>query len=189
MAMIKCEECGKAISTQADACPSCGAKVKRTSMVVKIALGVVVLVVVSMFMGQSEREAAKQAKAEAEAARAATLTPEQKAAEAEATAKAQAEKAEQDKKREAAWRMAQGMAALIRKSANDPGSIEFSEAGYTDEGAVLLEFRGKNRFNATIINYAVATKDGKVATGSMDKIAATWNKHIAGKTLYPLPRP
>lgn len=42
MAMIKCKECGSDISNKADACPKCGAKPKKTSLLVKIILGSIV---------------------------------------------------------------------------------------------------------------------------------------------------
>lgn len=48
MAMTKCKECGKEISTKAAACPACGAKIVRTSgcaMVAAVAVGGVFLIV------------------------------------------------------------------------------------------------------------------------------------------------
>lgn len=43
MALIKCRECGNLVSTQAKACPSCGAKPKaKTSMVTWLVLAVIV---------------------------------------------------------------------------------------------------------------------------------------------------
>lgn len=42
MAIIKCRECGKEISTQADKCPHCGAKRKKIKLWLWIPLGLVV---------------------------------------------------------------------------------------------------------------------------------------------------
>lgn len=185
MALVQCKECKAQISSSAKSCPQCGAKVKRTTMFTKVVGGFFALVIaVAIFqnIGADQRRA-EQAKAEA--ARVASLTPEQKKAEAEAAAAKAAKKKVEDE----AWARAQALADVVRKSANDPHSIEFSDAGYTDAGAVFLEFRGKNAFNATILNYAVATKDGKVAVGSKDKIATLWNANIANRTLYGLPKP
>ena len=38
MALINCRECGKEVSTEAKACPHCGAKVPRESAFAKVAL-------------------------------------------------------------------------------------------------------------------------------------------------------
>ena len=87
------------------------------------------------------------------------------------------------------WVKAQRLAAAVRKAANDPGSIKIEEAFYTDAGAIALEYRGKNSFGAMILNRAVMTPDGKVAAGSDSTIATLWNRHIANKTTYSLPKP
>ncbi|MCH7338182.1 FmdB family zinc ribbon protein [Acinetobacter higginsii] len=52
MALINCKECGGQVSTQAKACPSCGAKVKKpTSVVTWIFLGFVVFGVLAALFG------------------------------------------------------------------------------------------------------------------------------------------
>src|SRR5262245_30296663 len=47
MAMVLCKECGKERSSSADACPHCGAKVKKTSAFTWL----VVVILVLMFIG------------------------------------------------------------------------------------------------------------------------------------------
>lgn len=47
MAMRTCKECGGGLSTKADACPKCGAKIRRTSVAAWGCLVIVALVVVS----------------------------------------------------------------------------------------------------------------------------------------------
>lgn len=185
MALTKCQECGAEVSTKAGACPKCGAKQRRTNAVTKIvgtifALGVVVAVISSV-----TRENEAQKKAAEEATRVAALTPEQRQREADA------KKAEDANKRFAdqMFLKAQLAAQAVRKSANDPASIQFAEAGYTDEGTVYLIYRGKNAFNATILNRAILTADGKAASGSDAQTAALWNRYIAGKPVHPLPKP
>jgi hypothetical protein len=42
MALMKCRECGKEISTQASACPQCGAKVPHTKWWLWVPLGLLV---------------------------------------------------------------------------------------------------------------------------------------------------
>ncbi|ENX60732.1 conserved hypothetical protein [Acinetobacter proteolyticus] len=52
MALINCKECGVQVSTQAKACPSCGAKVKKpTSVLTWIILGLVVFGVFGAMLG------------------------------------------------------------------------------------------------------------------------------------------
>lgn len=99
MALTKCSECGHEISKTASACPSCGAKVKRTSFVTKLVLGLIVLGVIGSILSEREseqRRSEEAAQAAREQARLAALTPEQRAAEekrraAEAAAKKEAE--------------------------------------------------------------------------------------------------
>jgi len=63
MALTTCSECKAQISTQADACPSCGAKVPRTSSVAKtlaglLALGAVLAIIGAMSGGDDTRPSA-----------------------------------------------------------------------------------------------------------------------------------
>lgn len=51
MAMTTCKECGGELSTKAEACPKCGAKVQRTSVAAWGCLAIVAFVVVSAAIG------------------------------------------------------------------------------------------------------------------------------------------
>lgn len=99
MALIKCSECEREVSTEAKTCPGCGAKVKLpkkpTSPLLKWSLGV--LVVGGIAMGQFNKSEQRAAE-EAEQKRVATLTPEQRDAEYQAKLKAAAKLAEEAKK-------------------------------------------------------------------------------------------
>ncbi len=68
MALIKCHECGKEVSTEAAKCPNCGAKVKKpTSLATKLLLGVLGLgVVAAMLGGEPSTPAATQTATPAE---------------------------------------------------------------------------------------------------------------------------
>lgn len=46
MAIIKCKECGNDVSDIAEACPKCGAKVKKSSVIMKVLGGFVALVII-----------------------------------------------------------------------------------------------------------------------------------------------
>ena len=85
MALTKCAECGHQISSEAVTCPSCGAKVKRTTLFTKIVGGFfaiwVLLTVIGQFTAETERVAQTNEEAAAqlaEQARLAAMTPEQR---------------------------------------------------------------------------------------------------------------
>jgi DNA-directed RNA polymerase subunit RPC12/RpoP len=67
MALIKCAECGGEVSTEAIACPKCGAKPKRKSAVVKYGGGFIaamfVLAVVATMMGGNSTKTREEPKA------------------------------------------------------------------------------------------------------------------------------
>jgi len=50
MAMKKCKECGNQVSTKAKSCPNCGAKVKKTSIIMKIFLFFIVFTFLMPFI-------------------------------------------------------------------------------------------------------------------------------------------
>jgi hypothetical protein len=54
MAMTRCKECGTEISTKAEACPKCGAKVARTSMAALGGLAIIAFIVISVAIGVSD---------------------------------------------------------------------------------------------------------------------------------------
>src|SRR5947207_303 len=107
------------------------------------------------------------------------------AAEAKPASPALTKAISKDDRHEAAFQNALArsmlLGSLIRKSANDPKSIEFADAFYTDAGAVGLEYRGKNAFGALVMNKAVMAPDGKTASGAGGEVTALWNRHIANK--------
>jgi hypothetical protein len=55
MALIKCKECQKEVSSSAVSCPHCGAKVPHGSFAKVLLIGFGILVLVSMFMGSLAR--------------------------------------------------------------------------------------------------------------------------------------
>ena len=138
MALMKCAECGKDVSTKAKACPSCGAKPKKpTSKVLLALLGVIFVGSAGFanFASKDEREAAKLA-TEREVTRVAALTPGQKAKEAgekAEQAKEEAARKATDEQAKAAFETRQkdiGMAEVTcsiyaEKRAHDPGSMDW----------------------------------------------------------------
>ena len=55
MALIKCKECHKEVSSSAVACPHCGAKVPRTSVLKVLIIGFGILVLIGMMTGSLAR--------------------------------------------------------------------------------------------------------------------------------------
>lgn len=95
---------------------------------------------------------------------------------------AQPPKAPSDPVREAAFQKAVKMMRVIKADANDPDSIEVADAFYTPDGTVVVKYRGRNAFNAKIINIAIWSGDGtQAANGTMREVAPIWNKYVAHK--------
>lgn len=63
MAMTKCKECGKDISTKADACPNCGAKQVRTSGCAKVVLVLLGLVLFGSLLNQCGQDSSSSSSA------------------------------------------------------------------------------------------------------------------------------
>lgn len=141
MALTKCAECGNEVSTQAKACPKCGAKnkPKRSYRRVAILLGIgafVVAVVSNLATHETQK---------AEAARLASLTPAEIAAE-------QAKK-ELDGELFSAQNTCK---RLVERNLHDPKTAEFEDpwtywAEKNESGIyhVQVKVKAKNGFNAT----------------------------------------
>ena len=187
MALGTCRECGKQVSSEAASCPHCGVSqpVPRKPNVARgrlILLGLViigVLAIIGRFNAPSgDRPGDGEKQANPYDARAA----EEKPAGA-GLAKAIAPK---DDAREADFQRAILLVRAVKARMNDPSSLDVFEA-HASQTAVAIGYRGKNAFGALIMNYAVATKDGKATkSGSKQDVAMLWNKHIANRSLTDL---
>ncbi len=137
MALIKCHECGREMSSGARSCPHCGAKPRAPKKATsKLLLGLLALTVVGTVVISLQNRGANLQRREAESARVAQLSPEARANEA---ARKAAENAQQtaaavalEREREAqqAQRKDVGLAEVTcqmaaEKSANDPSSIQW----------------------------------------------------------------
>lgn len=142
MALTKCHECGNDVSTQAKACPKCGAKVKkprRTHGRLWILLGA--LLAVSIIVGNITTQTA----ADEEASRLAALNPEQRAAEIAR---------QKDESDLSSARFA--CRKFVEQSLHDPASAQFedpltypAEKSKKDIYRVQVRLSAKNGFNAT----------------------------------------
>jgi len=150
MALIKCPECGADVSENATVCPKCGEKMpKKTSLFTWM---VAALILIGVGISLTKPDAPPPPK----------KTPEQLAAEI---------------KREAEFQRVVRVAKLVKASAKNPASFTLTFAGLTNQGAICIEYRATNSFNAVVPgNYVVA---GATAGDS----PALWNKHCANQRL------
>lgn len=138
MALVKCKECGKEISSNAQACPGCGrSKGKPTSVVTWIVASIFAIGVVGAILNSGKSE-------EQEATRLAAMTPEQRASEAKA-------KADSDQLSSARYACKE----FVKRSLNDPDAAQFDDARTyftekqtADKFRVEVSVRAKNGFNA-----------------------------------------
>lgn len=161
MAMGKCRECGKEVSSEAKACPHCGAAkpIKQTSRTTIVIGGLFALIVFSM-VSQSVKKS-------------------DPAPEKPLTAE------EQEEKRLDTLRFntAVGAITAIKKSLKDPSSVEWANILVNDNAEVVcVEYRAKNSFGATVLEASAFVK------GVHSKSGDVWNKHCANKSLYDLKR-
>lgn len=160
MSLIKCHECGKEFSTDAKACPSCGAKRKKSVGIIGIVLAL--LFGVMLFKCTTSVEDSGRRAAEREAAK----TPEQKAAEAAARQK-------QDQRVTMALRVQK----LVREHAKNPASLKFEQLGISENADLACgTYRATNSFNAVVTGVVVVAPDGY----GFD--AKDWKKYCAKAT-------
>lgn len=156
MATTTCIDCGKEASTTLKKCPHCGAKIKRPmSRATKLLLG---LGAVSIAAGM----VAEKVNEDAGAARLASLSPEQRQLENKA-------------ENQSAQRSAAALMTIktIKRSAHDPGSVQFTSILTNIDGSVVCaELRAKNKLGALVKTYIVRT-----STQLRNDDAKAWNKH------------
>ena len=165
MALIKCRECGNEVSSEANACPKCGARVvvpkvkskttKRTWFIAGLLGLAVVAVGVSTENQENERRAAAAAK-----------TPAQK---------------EADAKENQRVLMAVAMVKTIRETARNPQSIQWVDIYSNEDGsAVCVDMRAQNGFGGMSRERWVS------ANGKLTDAAAIWNKRCVGKNFHDM---
>lgn len=166
MTLIKCRECGNEVSTEATACPKCGAKVKYKKPMSRTAKMLGGLLVVSVIAGMVASNTAVETRKATDAARQAALTPEQKAQEEAAKAK-----------RTAQIQLAAAGALSLKKGMKDPSAFELTSLVLKSEGTGCYEYRAKNSFGAILPGSAVMTSKGKLLLHERDGNAfvKAWN--------------
>lgn len=155
MALVKCKECGKDVSTAAKACPSCGAAPpKKTGLLTWIVGGMVAWGMGSCILSQTAREQNRPASP--------PPTAEQLAAKA---------------KEDADINKALAAARVIKSSTKDPASFQLESFYYFPGGAVCVEFRGKNSFGAVVPGKGVFDGGQRILSNADgNKFVALWNE-------------
>jgi len=165
MALVACHECGEPVSTQARACPKCGAapRVAKKGGALLIAglFGLFLVGVVAVNSSKSPELARPTVKTEAETKRDAQLT------------------------------NAATHAVLLKQSMKDPQSFDLLSLIVQADGAACFEYRSKNGFGAYMKGQAVLSRDGALLTRERDrnKFVKAWNSACltpGGQELAPL---
>lgn len=164
MGLKKCKECGREVSSKADACPNCGAKVKRRplgcgALIVVLVAGGWLASAINPGGGSATKPSAEKPVAKVE-------TPEEK------------------RKRETSEARFQKTALVMRalkQGLKDPSSLEWS-AVLADETAktVCMEYRAKNSMGALVLE-RVSNVDGRFSQEVSD-----WNTHCAGRSMFDM---
>lgn len=148
--MGKCRECGKEVSTEAKACPHCGAKKPVPKKVGPIGTAIVVLIGLVIFWPFLSGDAGTSAPPPAP-------TPEQVAAKA---------------KRDATFNQTVAAAKAVKQALRDPDSLTWESIRANDDASVIcLEYRAKNGFGGMNREFAVFVK------GKASQKPEMWNKH------------
>lgn len=156
MALTKCKECGGQLSTDAEACPGCGAKrPKRTSTLTWVIGGFFLFAIIAGITAKSK-----------------DTTP----ADAATASARQAEDAADTKRYQAAT----ASADALKQAARDPDSLKFESIGVSvDAKVVCATYRARNGFGGMNRDAAIFVRDqGQTAT------TAAWKKNCGNLIDY-----
>lgn len=129
MSLVKCEECGAEVSTEAKACPACGAPPPKGTSTSTIVLGGILVLMVGSCIFRDGGEGGT------------APTPPVV-----------------DEAKERNFRTVVAGARWIKSNMKNPKSFELVSAMMVDGGkTVCFQYRGTNSFNATVLNYRVIT--------------------------------
>lgn len=158
MALMKCHECGKDVSTSANNCSHCGAKVKNpTSLGTKLVLIFSAIPFLIVVVSLAKRSPAGNENVKP------PLTPEQIAAE---------------KTRDIELKFALVGAKQLKKSMKDPQAFELTRLFVTKNGHACYQYRAKNSFNAYLEGGAVLTPKLKMLLEEQhgNQFVNAWNR-------------
>lgn len=157
MALKKCKECGKEVSTKAESCPNCGAVLKKKPT--KFGCGgllllIIIIAIFGSIVGNFTDDSSKN--------------------KSKSTSEVSKPKTPEEIRKDRIERAFSGwdgshreLTKVIKESMHDPDSYDHEETVYADKGAHLIvktTFRGKNAFGGVVKNSVTAkvSLDGQV---------------------------
>ena len=158
MALVKCHECGKEVSTEAKKCPSCGANVRKPKKDLGILGSLFWLTVVGLsvfgLIRFSEQGVATNAP---------TRTSKQSA---------------EVSKRDGKLQLAAAGALDLKRAMKDPEAFELTSLVVKPNGAACYKYRAKNSFGAIFPGEAVLSTAPKLLVHEKDgsEFVRVWNK-------------
>lgn len=139
MALTLCKECRHQISKSARACPSCGAKIKRTTLFTKVVAGFLGFIVLSSMYSASRTSSENHAQQQ----RLASLSPEQRLLE-------EAASQEQERARVEAEQQRLGLKWTYQESADEMGRGTIKSALVSSLNEVEFDFPYSGAQRATL---------------------------------------
>ena len=163
MALLKCKECNASVSSEAKACPGCGAAPpKSMSRLQVLFVGACLIGIAAAVSQQSSSTPTPAAK---------SLTADEVAYKAKEAA---FEVAEAAKDKERAGFAARSFAAVM-SALRDPDSAKFTYVGVNDAATVAcLQYRARNGFGGMNQDIAV------IANNKATSKAADWKRYCSG---------
>jgi hypothetical protein len=160
MALKPCRECGYKFSTEAAACPQCGAKPKQP-------MGRLQVIAILIFGGFVINSIVPSAQPPAAAP---PPVPTLTAAEVEAKVAS-----------EARFRRTVRVLASIKAAMREPESLKWEQIRSNEDGSVVCTtYRARNGFGGMNIEHAAFAK------GLINTSNGAWNKNCADKSLYEM---
>jgi hypothetical protein len=158
VSMRNCHECKTEVSSEAKACPKCGAPVKKASSLgtifIVVLVGTVGLMILSSMSGPSDYSAPSQ--------------PAKTSTDGRSTEKSV---------------RAQTLVLLIKKAARNPDSVKIESIIVTDDGSTCATYRAQNGFGGMNREQAVLSADQQsVKNTSSPGFQSLWNAECANKS-------
>lgn len=157
MGLKTCKECGGQISSSATACPHCGRKIRRTSLVTWIVTIFLAVTAITSINAYNRRGMAPTQR---------PVTDAQRVDEA---------------RNDLRFTRTAIAAATLKKSLREPDSVRWSHILANDDATTIcLEYRARNGFGGMAIEHVVFHQ------GAPSRAASDWNQRCAGHELHDM---
>lgn len=172
MTLMACRECGAKVSTEASACPSCGAKPPKPPKAEwrkKPAFVAFSLFVALLIYGHATREPDSRSATPVEPPAKNLPTPPSKPPEVK-------------RNTEVGENTVYGGMRLLKMNMRDPSSFQLESAVLMDSKAICYTYRARNGYGGLNLEHAVLNHEGTaILTEQMNGFAATWNRDCRKK--------